>query len=347
MELTAKQIAEHLNGTIEGDPETTVTRIAKIEEASSGAITFLANPVYTRFIYSTEASVILVSKEFKPEKPVTSTLIRVQDPYGALTHLLDLYKKQIPEKSGISDLAFISQEAKTGMNNYIGEFVYIGTGVTLGNNVKIYPQCYIGDHSKIGDNTIIYSGVRLYDHTIIGKSCTIHSNAVIGADGFGFAQQGDNGYLKVSHVGNVIIEDHVEIGAGTTIDRATMGSTILRKGVKLDNLIQVAHNVVIGENTVMAAQSGIAGSAKIGSNCMIGGQVGIVGHLVIGDNVKIAGQSGVTSNISSGEIHMGSPSFPISNFRKSHIHFRNFSKIVKKIEELEERLVKLGGISTD
>lgn len=347
MDLKARQIADYLQGTIEGDPEATVNQIAKIEEAVSGTITFLANPVYTQYVYSTKASIVLVSNSFKPEKPLGCTIIRVEDPYGALSKLLELYRKSIPEKKGVSSLAFIGEGTAAGEDNYIGEFVVIGQGVKLGKNIKIHPHCYIGDFSVIGDHTTIYSGVRIYDHTLIGRSCTIHSNAVLGADGFGFTPHGSNGFMKVQQIGNVVIEDDVEIGAGTTIDRATMGSTVIGKGVKLDNLIQIAHNVVIGENTIMAAQSGVAGSTRIGSNCMIGGQVGIIGHLNIGDDVKIAAQSGISTNIKSGEIHMGSPSFPIASYRKSYVHFRNLDKIVKKIKELEEQIDKLNSKRSD
>lgn len=341
MDFTARQIAAFINGHIEGNTETAVNQIAKIEEATAGSITFLANPAYTPFIYKTNASIVIVSNTFVPEQPLNCTLIRVDDPYGALARLLELYKKSIPEKKGISSLAFLGKDTKAGEDNYIGEFVYIGEGVTLGKNVKIYPHCSIGDFSRIGDNTTLFSGVRIYDHTIIGNACTIHANAVIGADGFGFAPQQGSGFLKVQQIGNVVIEDNVEIGAGTAIDRATMGSTLIKKGVKLDNLIQIGHNVVIGENTVMAGQAGVAGSTKIGSNCMIGGQVGIVGHLVIGDDVKIGAQSGVSSNVKSGEIRLGSPAIEASRCRKSYVHFRNLERIVGRIEELEVQLDQL------
>ncbi len=341
MEFSARQIADFLRGALEGDPEIKVSQIAKIEEAKKGTMTFLANPAYTPYIYSTEASIVLVRQDFQPEKPIQSTLIRVDDPYGALARLLELYKSNIPEKTGISSLAFISKTVKHGDNAYIGEFVYIGENVVLGNNVKIHPHTYIGDSVKIGDNTILYSGVRIYENTCVGGGCTIHSNAVIGADGFGFAPQTDNNYKKVAQIGNVIIEDNVEIGAGTAIDRATLGSTVIKKGVKLDNLIQIGHNVVIGENTVMAAQCGVAGSSKIGKNCMIGGQVGISGHLTIGDDVKMAAQAGVPSNIKDGQIIMGSPSMEASQYRKAFVYFRNFEKLVKRIDELEKEVTRL------
>jgi len=341
MEFSASKIADFLQGSLEGDADVTVTQFAKIEEATKGTLTFLANPAYTSYIYTTNASIVLVREDFVPEKPIGSTLIRVKDPYGALARLLELYKGNIPEKTGISQLAFISPTAEVGENAYIGEFAYIGDKVKMGKNVKVYPHCYIGDNVHIGDDTILYSGVRIYEQSQIGRDCTLHANAVIGADGFGFAPQTDNNYKKVAQIGNVVIEDNVEIGAGTTIDRATLGSTIIRKGVKLDNLIQIGHNVVVGENTVMAAQCGVAGSSKIGKNCMIGGQVGISGHLTIGDNVKMAAQCGVPSNVKDGQIIMGSPAMEASQYRKAFIYFRNFEKLVKRIDELEKEIERL------
>ncbi len=341
MEFSAREIADLLQGVCEGDPDIRVSQLAKIEEATKGTMTFLANPAYTNHIYSTEASIVLVKDDFQPEKPIQGTLIRVKDPYGALARLLELYKKSNPEKTGLSKLAFISPRAQIAENTYIGEFAYVGDGVVLGKNVRVYPHTYIGDNVHIGDDTTLYSGVRIYENSRLGARCTIHSNAVIGADGFGFAPQTDNNYKKVAQIGNVIIEDNVEIGAGTTIDRATLGSTIIRSGVKLDNLIQIGHNVVIGENTVMAAQCGVAGSSKIGKNCMIGGQVGISGHLTIGNDVKIAAQTGVSSSIEDGQIIMGSPAMEASQYKKSFVYFRNFEKLVKRIDELEQVIKKL------
>ncbi len=338
MEFSARQIAEFLKGELEGDPEVRVSRIAKIEEGEPGSLTFLANLAYTQHIYKTNASIVLVREDFSPEQPVKSTLIRVKDPYGALAKLLELYKSSMPEKTGISELAFISPKADVGADVYIGEFVYIGDGAVIGKGARIHPHCYIGDMARVGEETTLFSGARIYDNSRIGNGCTIHSNAVIGADGFGFAPQSDNNYMKVAQIGNVIIEDNVEIGAGTTIDRATMGSTIIRQGVKLDNLIQIGHNVTIGENTVMAAQSGVAGSSKIGKNCMIGGQAGISGHITIGDNVKMAAQAGVPSNIPDGQTIMGSPAMEASQYRKAFIYFRNFEKLVKRIDELEKEV---------
>jgi UDP-3-O-[3-hydroxymyristoyl] glucosamine N-acyltransferase len=338
MEYTAEQIASYLDGKIEGDPLTRVSKVAKIEEATPGTITFLANPVYTPFIYTTGASIVLVSADFVPEQKIRTTIIRVKDPYGALAQLLAFYKSSIPEKQGISGLAFVPGNLSAGENVYIGPFAYIGENVKLGKHVKLHPHCHVGDNVTIGDNTVLFSGVRIYDDCVIGNSCTLHSNVVIGADGFGFAPQGGNGFKKVEQIGNVVIDDHVEIGAGTAIDRATMGSTRIHTGVKLDNLIQIGHNVVIGENTVIAGQTGIAGSTRIGRNRMIGGQVGISGHLTIGNDVKIAAQSGISSHVKDGQIIMGAPAFEASKFRKAFIHFRNLEKIVARIDELEKKL---------
>ncbi len=341
MEYSAKEIADFLQGKIEGDPDVKISQIAKIEEASAGSMTFLANPAYTPYIYTTGASVVLVREDFLPEQVITATMIRVADPYSALARLLEMYQSNLPQKKGISDLAFISGTAEILDDAYVGAFAFIGENVKMGKNVKVYPHCFIDDNVIIADNTILYSGVRIYNNCRIGANCNIHANAVIGADGFGFAPQTGNNYKKVAQIGNVIIEDSVEIGAGTTIDRATLGSTIIRKGVKLDNLIQIGHNVVIDENTVMAAQVGVAGSTKIGKNCMIGGQAGISGHLTIGDDVKMAAQAGVPSNIKDGQIIMGSPALEASQYRKAFIHFKNFEKLVKRIDQLENELKDL------
>ncbi len=341
MKYSASEIAGFVNGKIEGDPSVEVSGLAKIEEAKEGTMTFLANPAYTQFIYSTEASIILVREDFSPEKPISATLIRVKDPYGALAGLLEIYQGKTHERKGVSELASISKSAKYGENTYVGEFVSVGENVHIGENVKVYPNTSIGNNVSIGDGTVIYSGVRIYQSTSVGSGCTIHSNAVLGADGFGFAPQTDNNYKKVAQIGNVIIEDNVEIGAGTTIDRATLGSTVIKRGVKLDNLIQIGHNVVIGENTVMAAQCGVAGSTKIGRNCMIGGQVGISGHLTIGNDVKIAAQTGVSSNVRDGKIMMGSPAIEASHYKKAFIYFKNFEKLVARIDELEKEIKRI------
>ncbi len=343
MEFTARQIADYLKGEIEGDPEVKVHTISKIEEAAAGSLTFLANPAYTQWIYKTGASIVLVNKDFKPENSLQSTLVKVDNAYNALAGLLNLYQQNLPKKQGISSLASVPESANTGKDIYIGEFAVIGENVTLGDNVKIYPHCYIGDNVIIKDNSTLHAGVKVYDQCEIGKDCTVHSGAVIGADGFGFAPQSDNNYMKIAQIGNVILEDHVEIGANTTIDRATMGSTVIKKGVKLDNLIQVAHNVVVGENTVIAAQTGIAGSSKVGKNCMIGGQVGISGHITVGDDVKIAAQSGLSSGVKNGKIIMGAPAFDHDKYIKAYIHFRNLEKLVRRIDELEKQIDNLTG----
>ncbi len=341
MEYSARQIADFLQGQLEGDAEVKVSQLAKIEEAGAGTLTFLSNPAYTPHIYTTHASIVLVREDFQPEKPLKSTLIRVKDPYGALAKLLELYKNSLPQKKGISGLAAIPESTKIGEKAYIGEFTSIGENVVLGDQVKIYPHVTIGDNVTIGNNTTLFSGVRIYEGSRVGNDCTLHANAVVGADGFGFAPQTDNNYKKVAQIGNVVIEDMVEIGAGTTIDRATLGSTVIKKGVKLDNLIQIGHNVVVGENTVMAAQSGVAGSSRIGKNCMIGGQAGISGHLTIGDDVKIAAQAGIPSNIKSGQTIMGSPAMEASQYRKAFIYFKNFEKLVKRIDEMEKEIKDL------
>jgi UDP-3-O-[3-hydroxymyristoyl] glucosamine N-acyltransferase len=339
MEFSALQIAELLHGKVEGNPEAMASKLAKIEEGVPGTLTFLANPLYTPYIYTTKASIVVVNEDFVPAQEISATLIRVPDAYSAFAELLEKFSSIIPEKIGISPNACIAPSARIGAGVFIGEFVSIGENAVIGNNVKIHPQCTVGDNSSLGDDTVIYPGVTLYRETVIGKRCTIHGGVTIGADGFGFAPQSDNQYKKVKQTGNVVIEDDVEIGANTTIDRATLGSTILRKGAKIDNLVQIAHNVEIGENTVIAAQTGIAGSTKIGRNCMIGGQVGIVGHLVIGDNVKIGAQSGIEHDIKDGGFFLGTPALEIGKSRRLYVHWRNFDALVKRIYDLE-KLVK-------
>ncbi|HQN98040.1 MAG TPA: UDP-3-O-(3-hydroxymyristoyl)glucosamine N-acyltransferase [Bacteroidales bacterium] len=341
MEFTAHELAALLNAEVEGDPDIKINNLAKIEEASPGTLTFLANPKYIPFIYTTKASMVLVSKDFIPEHPVKPILLRVENPYVAFAFLLEKFNQIFLNRKGISPQAFIHPNAHIGQNVYIGEFAYIGEDTEIGDEAKIYPLTYVGDHCKIGEKSTLFAGVKVYSMNIIGKECTLHSGVVIGADGFGFAPQG-NDYQKVPQIGNVIIEDHVEIGANTTIDRATLGSTVVHKGVKLDNLIQVAHNVEIGENTVIASQTGISGSTKIGANCMIGGQVGIIGHITIADEVKIAAQSGIGSSITQkGAIVQGSPAFEYKKYQKSYVHFRNLHQLYEKINQLEVRLKEL------
>jgi len=342
MRFKASDIARVLGGTVDGDPEIEVHKLCRIEEGEPGSISFLANPKYTPYIYNTRASVVIVSKEFVPERGVPCVLIRVEDPYNAFATLLDQYNQIREQRKGISSLAFIHPEARVSTEAYVGEFAWIGPGVEVAAGARIHPQVYLGDNVQIGEGTTLHVGVKIYADCVIGKGCTIHAGAVIGADGFGFAPQDDRNYRKVAQIGNVIIEDNVEIGANTTVDRATIGSTILRRGVKLDNLIQVAHNVEIGENTVIAAQSGIAGSTKLGRNIMIAGQVGITGHVTIADEVKIAAQSGISGNLKqTGEIVMGSPAFDHGVYRKAYIHFRKLPEHVRRLDELEKRLQAL------
>ncbi|MDG4715662.1 UDP-3-O-(3-hydroxymyristoyl)glucosamine N-acyltransferase [Winogradskyella marincola] len=338
MKFTAEQIAGILEGTVVGNPNIEVSKLAKIEEGTEGSLTFLANPKYKSFIYTTKSSITIVNSDFEPEEDLSTTLIKVDDAYGAFTKLLEYYNQIKLNKSGIEQPSFISDSAKIGEDIYIGAFTYIGDNVTLGKNVKIFPNSYIGDNVTIGDNTIVFSGGKVYSDCIIGNNCVINSGAIIGADGFGFAPNEKGEYSKVPQIGNVILEDFVDIGAGTTIDRATLGSTIIRRGVKLDNQIQIAHNVEIGKNTVIAAQTGVAGSTKIGENCQIGGQVGIVGHISIGNNVKIQAQSGIGRHVKDNEVLQGSPALPYGDFNKSYVYFKNLPKIVKNINEIEKKV---------
>ena len=339
MKFTAEQIAGILSGEVVGNPMAEVFRLSKIEEGTEGSLTFLSNPKYLNYIYSTKASVTIVNDSFIAEHDITTTLIKVADAYAAFSKLLEYYNEVKHNKTGIEQPSFLSPSVNHGENLYLGSFSYIGENVRIGKNVKIYPNSFVGDNVVIGDNVILYAGSKIYSETIIGNNCTVHSGAIIGSDGFGFAPNSDGTYTKIPQIGNVIIEDNVDIGSCTTIDRATMGSTIIRKGVKLDNQIQIAHNVEIGENTVIAAQTGVAGSTKIGKNGMIGGQVGIVGHLIIGDNVRIQAQAGVGRNIKDNEIIQGSPAFGYNDFSKSYVHFRNFPKIVTEIKELKKQIL--------
>ena len=336
MKFTAQQIAGILEGEVIGNPEVQVFRLSKIEEGTQGSLTFLSNPKYNNYLYSTQASVTIVNNTFVPDAEVSTTMIRVADAYGAFTKILEFYNQVKLNKEGIEQPSFLAESATYGENFYQGCFSYIGNNVLIGNNVKIFPNSFIGDNAVIGDNVLIFAGAKIYSETQIGNNCTIHAGAIIGSDGFGFAPNADGTFNKIPQIGNVIIEDNVDVGSCTTIDRATMGSTIIRKGVKLDNQIQIAHNVEVGENTVIAAQTGVAGSTKIGRNCMIGGQVGISGHLNIGDNVRIQAQSGIGKNIGEGEIVQGAPAFNYSDFSKSYVHFKNLPKIVAELEELKK-----------
>ncbi len=342
MEFTAKAIASYLKGEVEGDPEVKVYDISRIEEGKKGTLSFLANPKYSKYIYTTEASIVLINKDMELEKKVSPTLIRVDDAYQAFASLLDLYNQAVPQKAGIDNPSFVSSSCRLGENIYIGAFAYLGENVKIGNNVRIYPQVYLGDNVSLGDNTILYPGVKIYHDCIVGSSCIIHAGTVIGSDGFGFAPQESSNYKKIPQIGNVIIKDDVEIGANVAIDRATIGSTVIGRGVKLDNLIQVAHNVEIGENTVIIAQAGIAGSTKIGKNCIIAAQAGIVGHLRIADKVIVGAQSGVTNNIEKeGDIVLGSPAYYAGEKKREIAVAKQLPSIYKRFNVLEKEIQKL------
>ncbi len=342
MEFSAQQIAQLLNGTVEGNAHVTVNNVTKIEEGMPKTLSFLANPIYTNFIYTTDASIVLVNNSLVLDKPVksTCTLIRVENAYEAFAKLLQLYADMKVQKTGVEQPSYVSSSASMGENCYVGAFAYIGDNVTMGKNVKIYPHVYVGDGSVIGDNTVLFSGVKVYHECKIGNHCTIHANTVIGSDGFGFAPNNTGEtFVKVPQLGNVVIEDYVEVGSNASIDRATLGSTILHRGVKLDNLVQIAHNAVVGENTVIAGLSGVAGSSKVGKNCMIGAQVGIAGHLKIADGVKIAGQSGIGASIEKeGDIVQGSPAFGIGEYKRSYVLFRSLPKLNERLNELSKKV---------
>jgi len=333
MNLTAGHIADQINGTVVGDRNIDIFNISKIEEGSKGSLTFLANPKYTEFIYTTKASAAIVSSDFEPTERIELTLIKVKDPYSSFTTILELFDKDLSKRKGISQLTDVDKSSKISDSAFIGSFSSVGENSIIGEKCIIENQVFIGNNVKIGKDCLIYPGVKILDDTIIGQNCIIHSSTTIGSDGFGFAPNDDGSYKKIPQTGNVLIGDNVEIGSNSTIDRATLGSTIISNGVKLDNQIQVAHNVEIGENTAIAAQSGVAGSTKIGKNCMIGGQVGIIGHIKIGDNVKIQAQAGVTSNIESNSRVTGTPAISYMNYNKSYVHFKNFFEIVKKIDK--------------
>ncbi len=337
MKFTAGQIAEYLNGSVEGDPGATVDDVSRIEEGRPGTLAFLSNPKYEKFLYTTKASVVLVNSEFKPSGNISCTLVRVDDAYQAIAALLQLREEMKPALTGISGNASVDTSAIIGADVYIGHYAVISEGVHVGDNVKIHPQVFIGEDVRIGRNTVLYPGVKIYPGCIIGEECTLHAGVVVGSDGFGFAPQSDSNYRKIPQVGNVVVEDRVEIGANSTIDRAMMGSTIIREGVKLDNLIQVAHSVEIGRNTVIAAQTGIAGSTKVGADCMVGGQVGIIGHLTVADGTRIAAQSGVAGNITEkNTIVQGSPSFQYSKYQRSYVLYRKLPQLYERLQKLEE-----------
>jgi UDP-3-O-[3-hydroxymyristoyl] glucosamine N-acyltransferase len=336
MKFTAQQISGMVNGVVEGDPDISIHKVSKIEEGEPGSISFLSNPLYTQYIYKTKASIVIVNKAFIPEHPVTSTLIRVDSAEVAFGKLLGLYSQIKNNKTGISKQCYIAETAGLGDNLYIGEYAWIGENTVIGNNVKIHPQVYIGDNTTVGDNTILFPGVKIYSDNIIGKNCIFHAGVVIGSDGFRFAPQNE-GDKKIPQIGNVVIEDDVEMGANCTIDRATLGSTIIRKGVKFDNLIHIAHNCEVGENTYIAAATGIAGSCKIGRNCLISGNVSIAPHLTIADGTMIGGATGVSGSLTKpGLSYLGSPAMEVHKFRRVIAYFRNLPEIVARIDKLEK-----------
>jgi UDP-3-O-[3-hydroxymyristoyl] glucosamine N-acyltransferase len=336
MEYTASQIAEILDGSIVGDKDARVSTIAKIEEATEGSLAFLANPKYTPFVYSTKASITLVSESFKPEKEIHTTLIKVSDPYQSFTTMLSQFNGATKEFNGIHTHTVIDSAATIGKNAYVGAYAVIQSGAKIGNNVKIHEHVVIETDVVIGNNTTIFSGTKILRQSEIGANCILHNNVVVGSDGFGFSPTAEGSYEKVPQTGSVLIEDDVEIGANTTIDRATLGQTIIRKGVKLDNLIQIAHNVEIGPHTVIAAQSGVAGSTKVGSHCVIGGQAGIAGHLKIGDRVQIQAKSGVLRNLKDDEKVMGFPALDYRSYNKSYVHFKNLPKHIETLDKLQK-----------
>jgi UDP-3-O-[3-hydroxymyristoyl] glucosamine N-acyltransferase len=344
MQFTAHQIAAIINGNIEGDPNATIHSVAKIEEAKDGCLSFIANPKYEEYIYSSKATIIIINESMEINGSVSPTLIRVKDAYGSFAVLLEKYNDMISgaAKSGIELYTYISSTATLGDRAYVGAFSYIGENVTLGNNVKIYPGCFVGDNTTIGDGCILYAGVKVYHNCVLGKDVILHSGVVIGGDGFGFAPLADGSYRKIPQIGNVVIEDNVEVGAGTTIDRATMGSTLICKGVKLDNLIQIAHNVEIGANTVIAAQTGVSGTTKIGKNCVIGGQVGIVGHIHIADGTRINAQSGVSKSVTVNNVTItGSPAYDYKSSLKSQAIFRNLPELTQRLQKMEDTIREL------
>lgn len=339
MEFTAQSIANLVNGTVDGDANVCVDSFCKIEEGRPGAISFLANPKYTHFIYDTRSSIVLVANDFVPEKPVSATLIRVADPYQTIARLLEMVSQATQHHpTGVEQPSFVAPDATLGADCYVGAFAYIGAGAKIADGAKIYPQAYVGAGCTVGEGTVIYPGAKIYHGCSIGRHCIIHAGAVIGADGFGFAPDAQGVYKKIPQMGNVAIADNVEVGANTTIDRAMMGSTRIGQGTKLDNLVQIAHNVEVGENTVMAAQGGVAGSAKIGSHCMLAGQVGIAGHITVGDGVQIGAQSGIPNNVAPGSRMMGYPAMPGTAFARQAALLRRLPALFDQVSELEKTL---------
>ena len=342
MEFTAQQIADFLGGEIQGDPSIKVSDFSKIEEGRPGTLSFLSNPKYSQYIYDSQASVILVNKDFQPEREIQSTLIRVDDAYQSLAKLLSMVDQAKPKKTGISSLAYISSSAVIGENAYIAPFVYIGDNVTIGKNVSLHPHSCVEDGAKIGENVILFSGVKVYYNCVIGNNCTLHSGSVIGSDGFGFAPTEDGSYKKIPQMGNVVLEDNIEIGANSVVDRATLGSTIIRQGVKIDNLVQIAHNVEVGNNTVIAAQTGISGSTKLGKQCILAGQVGIAGHLHIADGTIFGAQSGVPNSVKKpNQTLQGYPAVPVMTFHRASVVYKNLPEMQKTVYALEKKIQEL------
>ncbi|WP_297086999.1 UDP-3-O-(3-hydroxymyristoyl)glucosamine N-acyltransferase [uncultured Draconibacterium sp.] len=339
MDFKATDIASFLNGEIVGNADVKVSNVSKIEDGKPGTLAFLANPKYENYIYETKASVVLVNKSFIPKEEIPATLIKVDDAYQAFASLLELYvQAKASMKQGIEQPSFIAETASVGNDAYVGAFAYIGNNAKIGNNVKIYPQVHVGENVIVGDDCILYPGAKIYDDCVIGNRCIIHSGAVIGSDGFGFAPQEDGTFKKIHQIGNAVLEDDVEIGANTTVDCGTMESTVIKKGVKLDNLIQIAHNVEVGENSVMAAQTGISGSTKIGKNCMFGGQVGLGGHITVGDNVTLGAQSGVVSNLKSNQTLLGSPAIDIKTAMRAYVLLKDLPEIRRDVLQLKKTI---------
>lgn len=341
MQFTAEMIAGLLNGTIVGDKNATVSTVSSIDGGKAGSLAYLTNPKYEQYVYTTEASIVLVDNTFEPKDEVKTTLIKVENVGQCVLNLLEMYNATRPRKTGISKLASINEGATVGDDCYVGDFTVIEAGAKVGANVQIYPQCYIGDNVTIGEGTKIYPGVKIYEGCTIGKNCILHAGVVIGADGFGFAPREDGSFAKIPQLGNVIIEDDVELGANTCIDRAKTDSTIIRRGVKLDNLIQIGHNVEIGSDTVMSAQVGIAGTSKVGSNCFVAGQVGVADHVTIGNKVQIGSKSGIDKNVPDGEIRFGYPALPGLQYHRSFAVFRQLPDMSQKMREMEKRIAKL------
>ena len=340
MEFSAQMIAGLLSGEVVGDKKASIYTVSSIEGGKKGGLAYLSNPRFEPYLYTTECSIVLVERDFEPKQEVKATLIKVDNVNACVLRLLDMYNAMKPKKKGVSKLASVSKKAKVGKDCYIGDFAVIEDGAVIGNGAKIYPQCYVGDNVKIGDNTTLYAGVKIYEGCSLGANCILHAGVVIGADGFGFAPNAQGGFDKIPQLGNVIIEDNVEIGANTCIDRAKADSTIIRKGVKLDNLIQVGHNVVIGENTVSSSQTGIAGTSKVGANCFLAGQVGIADHITIGDRVKIGAKSGIDKDVPDGEIRFGSPALSGINYHRSFAVFKELPELRRRVMKLEAELAK-------